>query len=76
MKLVGSTKSKIIKNKDDENVPHVEITESLLVHCDIFNNDYQRKSRFLYAFVASKLFRQLLDISLEFFLFLKIFNLE
>ena len=46
MKLVGSTKSKIIKNKDDENVPHVEITESLLVHCDIFNNDYQRNSRF------------------------------
>ena len=39
MKLLGSTKSKIIKDKNCENVPHLEIV--LLIRCNIFNNDYQ-----------------------------------
>ena len=41
MKLLGSTKNKITKDKNGENVPHLEITEVVLVHCDIVNNDYQ-----------------------------------
>ena len=40
MKLFGSTKSKITKNKNGENVPHLKITEVILVHCKIVNNDY------------------------------------
>ena len=40
MKLLGSTKNKITKDKNGENVPHLEITEVVLVHCDIVNNDY------------------------------------
>ena len=40
MKLLGSTENKITKGKNGENVPHLEITEVLLVHCNIFNNDY------------------------------------
>ena len=40
MKLLGSTKNKISKDKNGENVPHLEITEVVLVHCNIFNNDY------------------------------------
>ena len=40
MKLLGSTENKITKDKSGENVPHCEITEVLLVHCDIVNNDY------------------------------------
>ena len=40
MKLVGSTENKITKDKSGENVQHCEITEVLLVHCDIVNNDY------------------------------------
>ena len=39
MKLLGSTKSKITEEQNGENVPHLEITEVVLVHCDIFNND-------------------------------------
>ena len=39
MKLLGSTKSKIIKDKNGENVPHSEITEVVLVHCNVINND-------------------------------------
>ena len=35
MKLPESTKSKITKDKNSENEPHVEITEVLLIHCNI-----------------------------------------
>ena len=40
MKLLGSTKNKIIKDENGENVPHLEITKVILVHCNIVNNDY------------------------------------
>ena len=42
MKLLGSTKSKITKDKNGENVPHLEIVEVVLVHCNLVNNDYQQ----------------------------------
>ena len=42
MKLLGSTKNKITKDKNVENVPHLEITEVVLVHCNMVNNDYQQ----------------------------------
>ena len=51
MKLLGSTESKIIKD-NGENVPHLEITKLLLVHCNFVNNDYQQDSRILYMFYA------------------------
>ena len=40
MKLLGSIKSKIIKDKNCENVPHLETTEVVLVYCNNVNNDY------------------------------------
>ena len=40
MKLLGSTKKKIIKNENSETVLHLEIAEVVLAHCNIFNNDY------------------------------------
>ena len=42
MKLLRTTKSKINKNKSGENVLHLEITEVVLIHCHIVNNDYQQ----------------------------------
>ena len=48
MKFLGSTKSKINKDKNGENVPHLEITEVVLVHCNIVNNGYQQDSRVLF----------------------------
>ena len=47
-KLQGSTKSKIIKDKNGENATYLEITDAVLVHCIIVNNDYQQDSTFLY----------------------------
>ena len=51
MKLLGSTKSKITKDKNSENVPHLEVVELVLVHCILVNNDYQQDSRILFTFV-------------------------
>ena len=45
MKLLGSTKSKITKDKNGENVPHLELLEVVLVHFNLVNNDYQQDSR-------------------------------
>ena len=49
MKLLGSTKSKITNDENGQNVPRLEITEIVLVHCNIANNDYQQDSRVLYV---------------------------
>ena len=63
MKLLGSTKNKITKVKNGENVPHLEISEVVLVNCNIVNKDYLQDSRVLYTFVPNKSFDELLDIS-------------
>ena len=76
MKLLGSTKKKITKDKNGENVSHLEITEVALVHCNIVNNDYQHDSRVLYTFVLNKSFGSLLEISPTNRIFLKTFNSE
>ena len=76
MKLLGSFKNKITKYENCENVPHLGITEVVLVYCNTFNNNYQQDSRVLYKFITNKSFGQLLGISPENFIFLKIFNAE
>ena len=63
MKLLGSTENKITKDENDENIPHLKITELILVHCNIVNNDCQQDSRVLYTFAPKKPFGSLLEIS-------------
>ena len=63
IKLLESTENKVTKDKNGENVPHLEITEVVLVHCNIVNNDCQRDSRVLYTFIPNKPFGSLLEIS-------------
>ena len=75
MKLFGSTKGKITKNENSENVPHLEITEVVLIRCNIDNNDYQHDSRVSYTFVPNKSFDQL-NILPNYFIFLKTFDSE
>ena len=60
MKLLGSTVSKLNKDKNGENVPNLEVVEVVLVHCNLVNNDYQQESRILYTFVPNKTFGTLL----------------
>ena len=71
MKLLGSTESKITKDENGENVPYLEITKLVLVHCN-----RQQDSRILYTFVPNKPFGSLLEISLTNHIFLKTFNSE
>ena len=56
-----------VKNENGENVPNLEITKVVLVHCNIVNNSYQQNSRAFYTFdllgqLLDILFGQLLDI--------------
>ena len=76
MKLLGSTESKLTKDKNGENVPHLEVAELVIVHCNIINNNYHRDSRILYTFVPNKTFGSLLEISPPNHIFLKTFNSE
>ena len=73
MKLLGSTKSKMTKKENGENISNFEITELLFVQY-IINNNYQRNSRVLYTYIPNESFGQLLDISPKNFIFLKTFN--
>ena len=71
MKLLRSTKSMITKDINGENVPRLEITEVVLILCNVVKSSYRQNSRVLYTFVHNKSFGQLLDISPENFMFLK-----
>ena len=76
MKLLGSTRSKVTKNKDGENFPHLEITEVVLVQYNIANNNYKRNSRVLYIFVPNQPFGQSLYIYPKNLIVLKTFDSE
>ena len=55
--MILSSKNKITKDENRENVLHLEIAEVVLV-----NNDHQQNSGALYNHVSNKLFDELLDI--------------
>ena len=76
MKLLKSSESKITKDKNGENVPHLEVAELVSFHCNLVNNDYQQDSIILYTFVPNKPFSSLLEISPTNHIFLKTFNSE
>ena len=76
MELLGSIESKITKDKNGENVSHLEILKLVLIHCSLVNNNYQQNPRILYTFVLNKPFGSLLEISPPNHIFLKTFNSE
>ena len=63
MKFLGSTKKDVDSDKDSETVPKLESVEVVLVHCNLFKNDYHHSSKVLFSFVPNKLFGQLINIS-------------
>ena len=63
MKLLGSTKKDVDKDKDGEIVPKLQSLEVVLVHCNLVTNYYQHESKVLFSFVANKQFGQLINIS-------------
>ena len=63
MKLLGSTKKVVDKDKNGESAPKLESVKVVLVHCNLVKNDYQHTSKVLFTFVPNKEFGQLLNIS-------------
>ena len=76
MKLLGSTKKDVDKDKDGEDVPKLESVEVVLVHCNLVNNSYQQASKVLFTFVPNKQFDQLITISSDLLTILKTTNTE
>ena len=68
MKLLGSTKKDVDKDKDGEDVPKLESVEVVLVHCNLVNNSYQQASKVLFTFVPNKQFGQLITVSPQSFI--------
>ena len=62
MKLLGSAKRDVDKDKDGENKAKLESVEVVLVHCNLVKNDYQHTSKVLFTFVPNKQFGQLINI--------------
>ena len=63
MKLLASTKIKMTKDENGEKMAYLEITEVVLVHCDVVGNDYRQDLGVLYIFVPNKPFGQWLHTS-------------
>ena len=76
MKLLGSTKKVVDKDKNGEDVPKLESVEVVLVHCNLVNNSYQQASKVLFTFVPNKQFGQLITISPHLLTMLKTTNSE
>ena len=76
MKLLGSSKKVIDKDKNSENVPKLEFVDVVLVHCNLVKNDYQHISKVLFTFVPDKKFGQLINISLHAFTMINTVNTE
>ena len=74
MKLLESKEKKITEDKNEKNAPHSDITEAVLVHCNIVNDNYQKDSIVLYTFVPNEPFGSLLKISPKTHIFVKTFN--
>ena len=63
IKLLGSAKKDVDKDKDSEKVPKLESVEVVLGHCNLVKNDYQHTSKFLFTFAPNKQFGHLINIS-------------
>ena len=63
VRQLGSSKKDVDQVKDGEDIPKLESVEVLLVHCDLFSNNYQQASEALFTFVPNKHFGQIITIA-------------
>ena len=64
------------KDKNSTNLPQLEIVTTVLIHCNIVQNNYQQASKVLYTFVPGKSFGQLISIHPSSFIELKTTDAE
>ena len=63
VRLLGSGKKGVDKDKDGKNMPKLESVEVVLVYCNLVKNGYQHTSKVFFFFVPDKQFGQLINIS-------------
>ena len=76
MKLLGTTKKDVDKEKDEEDVPKLESIEVVIMHCNLVNNSFQQASKVLFTSVPNKQLGQLITISPHLLTVLKITNTD
>ena len=76
MKLLGSTKKDVDKDKGGEDVPKLESVEVVLVHCDLVNSSYQQTSKVLFTLVPNRQLGQLITILPHLLTMIKTTNAE
>ena len=76
MKLLGSAKRDVDKDKDVADVPKLESVEAVLLHCNLLKNSYQQASKVLFTFVPKIQLDQLITISAHLLTMLKTTNAE
>ena len=76
MKLLGSSTDTIDGDENRELVPKLESVDLVLVNCNVVNNSYQQASKVLFTFVPNKKYGQLITISPETLIMLKMANTE
>ena len=76
MRLLGSPEKVMAKDKNDENVPKLEIVDVILMHCNVVNNSSQQASKVLFTFVPDKQFGQLITVAPHSLTMLKTTNTE
>ena len=76
MKLLGSTKKVVDKDKNGEIVPKLDSVEVVLVQCNLVKNGYQHTLKVLFTFVPNKKFVQLINISPHPFTMMNTINTE
>ena len=75
-KFLGFSVNKVTGTGNGDKVPQLETVQTVLVHCNLVDNDYQRDSMILYSFVPDKSFGNILSIQPSDFIWLKTFNSE
>ena len=76
MRLLGSTKKDVDKDRNSENVPKLESLEVVLVQCNLVKNGYQHSLKSLFSFVPNKQFGQLINISQQSLIMMNTVNTE
>ena len=75
-KLLGVSEKVVKGEVNGDLVPQLETVQTVLVHCNLVDNEYQQDSNILYSFVPDKSFGGILSVHPTEFIFLKCYMSE
>ena len=74
MPFFNNTKTLVNKTEKGENIPSLAVVKSVLVQCNLVDNQYQQKFDALYFFTSKKSYAYLLNVEQNNLAFLKTYN--